>query len=62
MHDLAEWIRRRAQFETDQLWPVRDPLPEAILERLAALADAEQRRATEDTNERRPKREPGGHR
>ena len=39
-HDFPEWIRRaRARFPRGRLWPVDDALPQAILERLAVLAE-----------------------
>jgi hypothetical protein len=61
VHDLAEWIRcQRPRFQSERVWPVEDSLPEPILERLAALEQAEQRRSGELAKERQRKRDPAG--
>ena len=45
-HDLPEWIRHiRTRFTSERLLPLDGSLPKPIIERLAALEDAERRRS-----------------
>ena len=57
--DLPEWIRQiLGRFTSDHPQPVDTSLPKPILERLAALEEAERRRSGEGAGERRQPREP----
>jgi hypothetical protein len=54
-HDFPEWFRPRAGFPSDRVWSVNHSLPEAILERLAALEAAERRPSAQaETRPTRP--------
>ena len=47
VHGVPEWIRRlRARFAAERPWPLDRSLPESMLERLAALEEAERRRSS----------------